>query len=196
MATSSRQSARIIVLTGIDGAGKTSAGELLTLRLSEKGYPATFTTNPSGRRSIGAWCERHRIHPPAVLLDAVETVIRCFNVAISHLRAGNHSRVVIMDRHLYCQLALRRVRGLRRGWFLPLLLRVLPAPEAVIYFDVGAEVAYNRIKSRASDTESLEHLTMFDRAYRELPDFQAFTIIDASRSTTDAVDDMMRALGL
>lgn len=186
----------IIVLTGIDGAGKTSAGELLARRLSEKGHPATFTTNPSGRRSIGSWCERHHVHPPTALLDAVETVIRCFNVAISHLRAGNGSRVVIMDRYLHCQLALRRVRGLRQGWLLPLLLRVLPAPEAVIYFDVTAEIASNRIKSRGSDTESLEHLTMFDRAYRELPGFHAFTSIDASRSTPDAVDDIMRALRL
>ena len=186
----------IIVLTGIDGAGKTSAGELLAQRLSEKAYPAVFTTNPSGRRSIGSWCARHRIHPPAALLDAVETVVRCFNVITSHLRAGNRSRVVIMDRYLHCQLALRRVRGLRQGRLLPLLLRVLPTPDVVFYFDLPAEVAYNRIKSRASDIETLDHLTMFDKAYRELPDFQAFTIIDAGRSTIDAVDDMVRALRL
>ena len=101
----------IIVLAGIDGAGKTTAGRLLTERLSAAAYPATFTMNQSGRRSMTEWSTGRNIHPPAALLDALETTIRCVNVLISHLRARVSSGVVIMDRHLYCPLDDMRVSG-------------------------------------------------------------------------------------
>ncbi|WP_028281283.1 dTMP kinase [Arthrobacter sp. H5] len=186
----------IIVLAGIDGAGKTTAGKLLTERLSAAAYPATFTANPSGRRSMTAWGTRRNIHPPAVLLDALETTIRCVNVLISHLRATTGSGVVIMDRHLYCQLALRRVRGLRPGWFLPLLLRVLPTPDIVFYFDVQTDIAHTRVNSRAADSETFEHLGAFNQAYRELQDFPSFITIDASHTSEQVVDDMLQELGM
>ncbi|GAA1348501.1 dTMP kinase [Arthrobacter roseus] len=186
----------IIVLAGIDGAGKTTAGRLLAQRLAAAEYPATFTMNRSGRRSITAWCKRRNIHPPAVLLDAIETSIRCINVLVSHLRASADSGVVIMDRYLNCQLALRRVQGLSSGWLLPLLLKVLPAPDIVFYFDVPADIAYARITSRAADTETLEHLQAFDAAYRELKNFPSFVVIDASLTSEQLVEDMLQNLGV
>ncbi|WP_026552737.1 AAA family ATPase [Arthrobacter sp. H20] len=186
----------LIVLAGIDGAGKTTAGKLLTERLSAAAYPATFTMNQSGRRSMTAWSARHNIHPPVALLDALETTIRCVNVLISHIRAMTGSGVLIMDRHLHCQLALRQVRGLRAGWLLPELLRVLPTPDIVFYFEVDADIAHARVSSRAADSETFEHLGAFDQAYRELRDFPSFITIDASPSSEQVVDDMLQELGV
>lgn len=101
-----------------------------------------------------------------------------------------------MDRYLYCQLALRRVRGLRPGWLLPTLLRFLPTPDVVFYFDVHADTAHARVSSRAADTETLEHLTMFDNAYRALQTFPSFIVIDASHSPGQVVDDILQELGV
>ncbi|WP_196866604.1 dTMP kinase [Arthrobacter sp. CAN_A212] len=186
----------IIVLTGVDGAGKTTAGKLLAERLSSAAYPAVFTTNRSGRRSITSWCNRWNIHPPGILLDAIETGIRCVNVVISHLRARSSSRLVIMDRYLYCQLALRRVQGISPGWLLPTLLKFLPAPDIVFYFAVHADTAHARVSSRAADTETLEHLDMFDNAYRALQAFPSFIVIDANRFPEQVVDDILQELGV
>lgn len=186
----------IIVLTGVDGAGKTTAGELLADRLSSAAYPAVITTNRSGRRSINAWCNSRGIHPPWILLDTIETGIRCANVIVSHLRAWNSSRVVIMDRYLYCQLALRRVRGLSPGWLMPTLLKLLPEPDLVFYFDVHADTAHGRISRRATDNETLEHLDMFDDAYRALEAFPSFIVIDANHSSEQIVDDILQELGV
>ncbi|GAA1106474.1 dTMP kinase [Arthrobacter flavus] len=186
----------IIALIGIDGAGKTTAGKLLAEQLRTAAYPATFTANPSGRRTLAAWSRRRELQPPVALLDAVETGIRCVNVLVSHLRARRSSGAVIMDRYLYCQLALRRVRGLREGWFLTLLLKALPTPDIVFYFDVDPEIAHARIDSRATDLETLEHLGAFDQAYRGLPQFPAFIVIDATQSTEQVVESVLRELGV
>lgn len=186
----------IIVLVGVDGAGKSTAGRLLAKRLAAAEYPATFTMNRSGRRSITAWCKRRNIHPPVVLLEEIETSIRCSNVLVSHLRAKVGSGVLIMDKYLYCQVALRRARGLRSGWLLPFLLKVLPAPDIVFYFDVPADIAYCRVRRRAADTETFEHLQAFDAAYRELKNFSSFDVIDASLPSEQLVEDMLQNLGV
>lgn len=186
----------IIALIGIDGAGKTTAGKLLTEQLCAAAYPATFTTNQSGRRSMAAWSHRRNLHPPVALLDAMETGIRCVNVLISHLRARRSSGAVIMDRYLHCQLALRRVRGIREGWILALLLKVIPTPDIIFYFDVDPEIAHARIDSRATDRETLEHLGAFDRAYKDLPQFPSFIVIDANPCAEQVVESILRELGV
>lgn len=186
----------IIVLVGIDGAGKSTAGRLLAQQLNAADYPAAFRRNESGRRSLAAWCGRSGLHPPEAALDAVETVLRCANVLISHARARTGPGVVVMDRYLHCQLALRRARGLRVGRLLPFLLTVLPTPDVVFYFDVPVDVAHARITGRAVDTETIEHLQRFDDAYQGLDAFPSFIVLDASRSAEELVEDMLQELGM
>ncbi|WP_434992514.1 dTMP kinase [Arthrobacter sp. Ld5] len=186
----------IIVLAGIDGAGKSTAGVLLAERLTAAARPAILTMNRSGRRSITAWCGRRNIHPPVALLDAVETVIRSVNVLVSHARAGTRSGVVVMDRYLYCQLALRHLRGLPAGRLLPFLLAVLPTPGLVVYLDVPADLAHARVTRRAVDVETIEYLHGLDAAYRQLAVFPAFLVLDASRTPGQLVDDILAELGV
>jgi dTMP kinase len=107
-----------------------------------------------------------------------------------------------MDRHLYCQLALRRVRQLPRGRFLPWLLRLLPEPDLVVHFDIAPEQALERILLRATDTETLEELEALSEAYRVLPEFSRFVGIDAGAAQdevlaalTDAINGLMAAAG-
>ena len=191
---SSRRRATVIVLTGIDGAGKSTAGRLLARRLASAGYPTVLARNPCGRDALAAWSRRLGLTVPARMLDAVETGIRCANVLVSQLRAATFPGIVIMDRHLYCQLALKRVNGLGHGRLLPWLLRLLPRPDVVFYLEVPAETALARIMERATDTEDLEILRTFDRAYRELEDFDSFVRIDAGTSSGQIVEDLWRKL--
>ena len=191
---SRRRRASVIVLTGIDGAGKSTAGRLLARRLATAGYPAVLARNPCGRSTLAAWSRRLGITVPAGMLDAVETAIRCVNVLISQLRAATFPGIVIMDRHLHCQLALKRVKGRGHGRLLPWLLRLLPRPDVVFYLDIPAETALARIDLRATDSEDLQSLKTFDAAYRELDDFDSFIRIDAGTSSRQIVEDMWREL--
>lgn len=172
----------LIVLTGIDGTGKSTAARALTDTARVNSGKALLLNNHAGRRRMSVVSAKLGAHLPPRLADAVETTIRVANVLISHARARRFQGLVVMDRHLHCQLALRHTRGMGRGWFLPRLLAMLPAPDTHIHLDVEPEVAHRRIVARGTDEESMEHLTAFREAYRLLPEYSDFVEIDAEAS--------------
>lgn len=139
---------------------------------------------------MSQWSARYRVPLSPRLADALETVIRTANVLVSHIRAHRFNGLVVMDRHVYCQLALRSVKRLPRGRFLPWLLRLVPAPDLVIHFDIAPEQALERILLRGTDTETVEELTALDDGYRALPEFPDFLRIDAGA----AQDEVLAAL--
>jgi dTMP kinase len=156
----------LIVLLGIDGAGKSTAAREVEELLP--GTPVLVLGNYSGRKTISALARRFGVSLPAHVADVLETAVRVFNVLLNHLRAAWFDGVVIMDRHLYCQLALRKARGIRRRRALSALLRLLPPAQAVVYFDVTAEQAHERITLRGEDQEDLEDLQKFRLGYTAL----------------------------
>jgi dTMP kinase len=170
----------LIVLTGIDGSGKSTAASALVSAARAEGRKVLLLNNHAGRRSMSVLGERLHFRWPRRLADAVETTFRVVNVLASHARACRFDGLVVMDRHLYCQLALRAAKGLPRGRFLPMLLAVLPTPDAILHLDVDPAVAHQRIAARGTDTESLSELVAFRDAYRSLPEYQDFTVIDAN----------------
>lgn len=170
----------IIVLTGIDGSGKSTAARALMSAVAAEGGRVLLLNNHAGRRSMSVLGEKLGIRLPHRLADAVETTFRVWNVLVNHLRASRFDGLVVMDRHLYCQLALRETKGLGRGRLLPWLLKALPAPAAVVHLEVDPRLAHHRIVSRGTDAETLDDLVAFDRAYRHLPEFNGFLKVDAS----------------
>lgn len=141
--------------------------------------------NHAGRRTMSLWAARTGIRLPLRLMDAIETTIRVFNVLLSHVQASRADGLVVMDRHLHCQLALREAKGLPRGWFLPWLLGVLPAPDLHLHLDVQPATAHQRITARGTDEESLADLVALRDAYRRLPEYPGFIEVDANGSTDD-----------
>ncbi|MGX1159656.1 dTMP kinase [Arthrobacter sp. SLBN-100] len=171
----------LVVLLGIDGAGKSTAAREVEELLP--GTPVLVLGNYSGRKTISALAERFEVSLPVHVADVLETAVRVFNVLLNHLRAARFDGVVIMDRHLYCQLALRQGRGIHRRRALSALLRLLPPAQAVVYFDVTAEQAHERVTLRGEDQENLEDLEKFRKGYTGLAWYPGFTRIDAGGST-------------
>lgn len=180
MTQPARQARSLIVVLGIDGAGKTTAAAASQEMLP--GTPVLVLGNYSGRKSISALAQRFALPMPAAVADVLETSVRVYNVLLNHWRAARFDGVVIMDRHLYCQLALRKARGIRRHRALAALLGILPRPDAVVFFDIPAQQALQRITLRGEDQETLEDLGKFRQGYAGLPGFPAFIRIDASGS--------------
>ncbi len=158
------------------------------------GGKALLLRNHAGRRNLTQWSARSGIPLGPRLADALETVIRTFNVVVSHTRASRFPGLVVMDRHVYCQLGLRSVRGIPRGRFLPWLLRHLPKPDLVIHFDLAPEQALERILLRGTDTETLEELTALSDGYRALPEFSGFLRIDAGVAQNEVLDALIDAI--
>jgi dTMP kinase len=170
----------IIVLTGIDGSGKSTAARALMSAVQADGGTALLLNNHAGRRSMSVLSARLGVRLPARAADAIETTFRVWNVLVNHVRASNFDGLVVMDRHLHCQLALRATKGLARGRVLPWLLGALPAPDAVVHLEVDPGVAHQRIVARGTDAETLEDLVAFARGYRQLPEYGSFVKVDAS----------------
>ena len=184
----------IIVLTGIDGSGKSTAARSLVASVRARGGRALLVSNHAGRRVMSLAAARLGVRLPARLADAVETVLRVGNVLLSHLRATRFDGLVVMDRHLHCQLALRRAKGLPRGRFLPWLLARLPQPDAILHLDLDHAEAHRRITARGTDSETLDDLAAFNRGYRELPEYAGFLRIDASGTAIEVAAELDRWL--
>jgi dTMP kinase len=184
----------LIVLTGIDGSGKTTAARSLVAAARAEGWDALLLSNYAGRRRMSLLSAKLGIRLPARLADAAETTMRVFNVLVSHARASRFDGLVVMDRHLHCQLALREARGLSRGRLLPWLLRTLPAPDVVLHLDVSPETAHQRILARGTDEESVAELAALRNAYRALPEYADMVRIDASGLPGDVLARLFDAV--
>jgi dTMP kinase len=184
----------LIVLTGIDGSGKTTAARSFVAAARNAGEDALLLSNYAGRRRMSLLGARFGIHLPPRLADAVETVIRSANVLMSHARAHRHPGLVIMDRHLYCQLALRHARQLPRGRVLPFILAKLPKPDLVVHLLITPEQAHQRILARGTDTETLEELDSFRAAYRAIPEYAQFTALAADGTPDEVLAELTSAI--
>ncbi len=183
----------ILVLIGIDGAGKTTAARALAQRVPP-GTRVLLLGNHSGRKTVTGWARRLSRQVPVRMLDAVETLVRLGNVLINSARAARFDGVVIMDRHLHCQLALRAARGMGRGTVVPAALRMLPPPDAVLLLDLPADEAHRRIALRGTDSETLEDLQAYRQAYLDLAREESLRIVDAGRTPGAVVDRLQGIL--
>ncbi|HRO95387.1 AAA family ATPase, partial [Citricoccus sp.] len=127
---------RTVVLLGIDGSGKTTTAVALAAAERDEGRRALVVRNRSGRRWLIRAGRRVGTELPVRWADRIETVVRTSNVVLSHLRAASTDGLVVMDRHLVCQLVLRQVRGLPPGRVLPWLSDRLLRRATVVLLDV------------------------------------------------------------
>jgi dTMP kinase len=184
----------LIVLTGIDGSGKTTAARAAVAAARAAGQDSLLLRNYAGRQWMTVMSAKYGIRIPPRLADAAETAVRTANVLMSHFRAHRLSGLSVMDRHLYCQLALRRTRGLPRGRFLPFLLRVLPEPDLIIHFVVDPEQAHRRVMVRGTDAETVEELSAFSAAYRALPEYSNFVELPAHGTPEEVLSALTRTI--
>ena len=184
----------LIVLTGIDGSVKTTAAEAIVAAARLAGIDALLLRNYAGRRRMSLTGAKLGVHLPPRLADPIETAVRTFNVVNSHRRARRFPGLVVMDRHLHCQLALRVAQGLPRGRWLPWLIRTLPQPDLVLHLDVDPREAHARVVARGTDSERLEDLVSLRDAYRSLPDFRRFTSIPAGGTPAEVLSRLQAAI--
>jgi len=184
----------LIVITGIDGSGKTTAARALVDAARRTGKGALFLGNYAGRRQMSLISAGLRVHLPPRLADFLETAVRTFNVLNSHRRARQFPGLVVMDRDLHCQLALRQMHGLPRGRLLPFLIRALPQPDLVIYLDIDPHEAHARVLARGTDSERLEDLQSLDEAYHSLPEFPRFAVIPSDGQPSEVLARLQAAI--
>jgi len=188
---------RTIALVGIDGSGKTTQAHRLAEALAAEGLPAAYRRNAGGRRWFGRLAVRlgrgddaedllgHR------LMLLVESVLRWLAILRTLLRRAITGEVAVMDRYAVCQYASLRTRRGSEG-FARFAYRLFPPPDVTFLLVTDPQVAHDRIEARGYDHETVAYLAASTAAYRSLPEYPTFVVIDAN-GTPDEVAAEIRA---
>ncbi|MFF5173848.1 dTMP kinase [Micromonospora sp. NPDC000089] len=189
----------IVALVGVDGSGKSTQAKALARRLAAAGVPATYFENAGGRPLWNALARRlgrrdgvhlfgRRVYP------ALEASVRWLAIARSVLAVRLTGRVGVMDRWTWCQYVIMRARVDRGEWLVRAAYRLFPRPDLVCFLAVPPASAQRRVSERGIDTEELAHLTALDAAYRALPEFGSFVVIDGDRTPDEVAAALDRVL--
>ncbi|MFC3500969.1 dTMP kinase [Micromonospora krabiensis] len=195
-----RRRLRTVALIGIDGSGKTTQAHRLADALTAAGRPATYHRNAGGRRWLGRIAQRvgrsdaQRLVGRDGLL-AVESVLRWLAIAAALVSCLLTGRTAVMDRYAACQYASIRAHGGHRWERLARAgYRVFPRPQVTFLLAVDPAEAYHRIERRGTDHETMGWLTAADTAYRTLPEYPTFVLVDAGRPAEEVSRQIQRHL--
>jgi len=183
------------VVMGIDGAGKSTAINTLVQELNNEQIPARRLANAAGRRWLNNFSHNSGIQVPPLIQSLIETTFWLVNVVRNSFTAGQAPGLTVMDRHLYCQLVLRRVRDQKPGVLLPWLARKSTEHATVILLDLDPHLAFQRIEARAEDKEPLEFLQTARTEYLRLAKLHGWLVLDASVPTTQLVERLRMIAG-
>jgi dTMP kinase len=195
---------RVVALVGVDGSGKTTQAHRLATALTDAGLPATYWQNAGGRRWFGRLAKRvgrggdaQRLLGRAGLL-LVESVLRWLAIARALLRSRLAGRVAVMDRYAVCQYAsIRAHEGSRVAeWLARRAYALFPRPDVTFFLAVTPSEAVRRIDLRAEDHESEDFLATSTVAYRSLPEFGSFVVIDANGTPDEVTARIQEHLGM
>lgn len=182
-----------VALVGIDGSGKTTAAKALAGELAAVG--ARYFENAGGRPPLN-WLARRLGRADAVDLFGpdryqwIEQRVRWFALrrAVTWVDApAPEQRVAVMDRYACCQYAAVRARGQDGEPEIRARYARFRAPDLTVFLAVDPREAQRRVELRGRDHEELEHLVRADAAYRSLPEWPTFTVVDAGRGPSEVL---------
>lgn len=177
---------RLIVIEGIDGAGKTTQARLLVRRLRRRGFACRYLREPSR----GRWGrEIKRLARTAGSLTPEEELglfvkDRRENVARNIRPALQAGRIVVLDRYYFSTIAYQGAKGIDPERIRRMNERFAPRPDLVFILDVGAETGLARIAGRKIRDALFERASYLVRVRRLFRGFSGPGIVhlDARRA--------------
>ena len=151
--SNSRIKGFFIVLSGIDGSGKTTQVEKLEGGLRESGYSVVTTKQPTewylGDSFVRSYFRRDdnellRLAALA-LFSASDRARHVYETIIPNLHAG---KIVISSRYVFSAYAYFLARGISDIEWLMTINRYAIQPDITFFMDLPARVSLNRIVSR------------------------------------------------
>ena len=193
---------KLIVIEGIDGAGKTTIAKYLANTLISKGFKAIYTREPyhpqiiklleNKGKELGAIME--------ALLLAADRYLHIQEVIKPHLEVGYY---VICDRYYYSSLAYQTARGADINWIRTINFFII-RPDVSIYLDVNPEVGLSRLSKnserRLRYLEDIELLRKVRSNYLNLVRKEELIYVNAEKPLSEVkayvVSIIKRKLGI
>ena len=179
----------LIVIEGIDGAGKSTQAKYLLRRLRAKGFAAVYFREPSrgkwGReikrlaRQAGSLTPDQELD--LFLKDRRENVEKNLKPALA---AG---KVIVLDRYYFSTIAYQGAKGLDQERIRRMNERFAPKPDLVFILDIRAGAGLARISGRKNNDALFERASYLAKVRRTFLSFRGarFVHIDARQSRGD-----------
>ena len=184
----------LIVLEGIDGAGKSTQARRLLKRFRGLGYDAVSFREPSK----GKWGRQIKrlAKVPGSLSPEEELALfvkdREENVARNLKPALAAGKIVVLDRYYFSTIAYQGAKGIDPVRIRRMNERIAVKPDLVFILDIGARPGLARIHSRKRKDllfERERYLRKVRAIFRSL-EGRRFIHLDASRSRDDTARDI------
>lgn len=181
----------LVVIEGIDGAGKSTLAQNLADRIEASGRVVVRTREPTdgpfGRRIRAlAASKRDRIPPDEEWrLFHEDRRIHVAEVVRPALAAG---KVVVQDRSWPSTVAYQGERGLDREMLQNAERRIAPDPDLLFVVDIPHDVALDRIcrtRGGADDFEGVDSLRRLREIFRA---FDGAVVLDGQKAPDELAD--------
>lgn len=147
----------LIVIEGIDGAGKTTQASRIKEELSRRGLEVLLTKEPTP----GTWGQMLRDSGKTGRLSA-EAELQAFiedrkeHVAHEILPALKAGKIVIVDRYYFSTAAYQGARGLDAQAIIRVNEEFAPEPDLLVIIDIDPEIGRSRIRGRGDVANKFE----------------------------------------
>ena len=175
----------LIVLEGIDGAGKSTQARFLVRMLRRKGLDAEYFREPSG----GRWGReiKRKAKQDASLTPEEELDLflkdRRENVEKNLKPALKRKKIVILDRYYFSTIAYQGAKGIDQARIRRLNEAFAPKPDLVFILDINAQAGLARIEGRKKKDKLFERAAYLAEVRRIFRSFKGrrFFPIDAGQ---------------
>ncbi len=187
----------IIVLEGIDGAGKSTLAAGLKAWLEEAGYEVAATAEPTHDR-IGAVI-RGGIEGISQRTEALLFAADRSDHTEAMERWASEGKIVICDRYFASTVAYQSSEldgtSADREWLLAISSRFVGVPKATILLDIDPSAGISRVEARGEARSRFERADFLRRVreeYLRLAKEFGFNVIDASASPEEVLGEAVR----
>jgi len=176
IATKKLEKGLLLVIEGIDGAGKSTQVKMIVEKLKSKGYPVVSLHEPTDG-VFGQQIRKMAIHGRKNV--TVEEEFKLFvedrveNVKFNIKPALEANKIVVMDRYYFSNIAYQGARGLNLEYIEKCNIEFAPEPDLLIILDIKPSVSLQRIRqNREEGTNAFEKIKLLKQS-REI--FKSFS---------------------
>ena len=186
----------LVVLEGIDGAGKSTQAKLLGERLTARGQRVVLSREPT----MGQWGKLLRESAQTGRLS-IEEEVELFlkdrrehvnELILPRLREGC---VVIVDRYYFSTAAYQGARGLDPQELIRRNEEFAPEPDLLVLFDLPVEDGLSRVRARGDKADHFEQVEALRRVREIFLSIQKpyLVKVDARQAPAVIAEEMLKA---